>query len=104
MHLSSELIRGDGHALLGARVELPLVQLGAEGIHKRHGLALVPAVQQVQGGSGEDGAHCVDHALQHDEEHGGGGAHLLALVHLHLVAVSLQTLGLVYERNREKEK
>ncbi len=93
--LRPELVRCDGHALLRAQVELTLVVLGAEGVHKRHGLALVPAVEQVQRSGSEDSAHCVHHALQDNKEHGGGGADFFALVDLHLVSVVLQALGLV---------
>lgn len=102
--LRPELVGRDGHALLGAHVELALVELGAKGVHEGHGLALVPAVEQVERGGGEDRADGVDHALEHDEEHGSGATHLLALVHFHLVSVGLQTLGLVCKVSVEKQR
>lgn len=96
--LSSEFIRSDGHALMRTHLELPIAHgnLRIEGIEEGDRLALVPAVEQVQRSSCEDRAHGVHHALQHDKEHSSGTGTVLAMEDLHLVAVILQTLGLVY--------
>ena len=111
IQLSPELIGRDGHALGGPHLKLRGTQLRIEALHEGHALAVVPAVQQVQCGGGEDGAYCVHHAHQHGDEHGPGGLVAHTGVLLHLVAVLLQATNLlcrkdhwIFVRRSSKEK